>query len=249
MQRALLWLLPIVAILLGLGLYMRPRPGPQRIAVTPSITGVRDGFSYSWIVKTAHGAVLIDTTADPKGRALLAELDAEKIDPSEVHAILLTHGHFDHWVAASLFPAAKIYLGAGDRALVTGAASSRAPGRALVNLVKPKGIVVPETLNELAGDSALVLDGLRVQAIAVPGHTQGSMMYRVNDVLFAGDALRAAGDGVAAAPWLMSDDAPQARRSLDKLRLVDFRRAADGHSGLIEDAKSKLLAFLAAHER
>lgn len=245
MQRVLLWLLPLVAVIVGLVLFLKPSPGPQRIVVTPSITGIRDGYSYAWIIKTAHGAVLIDTTADPKGRALLAELDEEKIEYGDVHTILLTHGHFDHWVAASHFPSAKIYIGRGDAGLITGQVSSQAPGRFIGSLMKPKGIIVPETLSELPGDSSFALDGLKVQAIAVPGHTAGSMMYRVNDVLFTGDSLRAAGDGMASAPWLMSDDAKQARRSLDKLRLIDFRRVADGHSGLIDDGKSKLLTFLA----
>src|ERR1017187_1478507 len=107
MQRALLWLLIIVPVVVGLGIYLRPRPGAQRIVVTPSITGVRDDFSYAWIIKPAHGAALIATTSDPRGKALLAELAAETIDLSDVHTILLTHGHFDHWAAASQFPAAK----------------------------------------------------------------------------------------------------------------------------------------------
>ncbi len=235
----------MLAVAVVLGLVFRPKPGPERIVVSDTITGVRDRVSYAWIIRTPRGAALIDTTADPKGRALLKELEREQIKPEDVHTILLTHGHQDHWAASWLFPNAVIRIGRGDAPFVTGTAASQAPARFFKTLFQKKGLIVPEKLNELPGDVTFDLDGLRVQAISAPGHTPGSMMYLIGDVLFAGDTLRKDGDQLVGAPWFFSEDPEAARASLDKLRTVEFKRVADGHGGLSENGKSKLMLLLA----
>ncbi|HVE81445.1 MAG TPA: MBL fold metallo-hydrolase, partial [Myxococcales bacterium] len=75
--------------------------------------------------------------------------------------------------------------------------------------------------------------------------TPGSTAYLWKDLLFTGDALM--GQGAAAvttAPWVFSEDASGARRSLEKLRDVPFTRMADGHVGATADARMRLLRFL-----
>src|SRR3954451_9627768 len=95
-----------------------PKPTGARIDVEPVATGVLAKFSYAWIVKTPHGAFLVDSGPDAKAEELLAELKVQGIAPEAVHTILLTHGHEDHFAGASVFPKAKVITGPGDASLV-----------------------------------------------------------------------------------------------------------------------------------
>ncbi len=55
--------------------------------------------------------MLVDAGLDPKGTALLAELKAPRVEPALVQAVLITHGHPDHYAAAGLFETATIVEG------------------------------------------------------------------------------------------------------------------------------------------
>lgn len=136
--------------------------------------------------------------ADPL-RALLAE---HGLRPA---AVLLTHGHFDHVASAAAVCdeyGVDVYLGGGDVAMLTDPLSALskefqgmlpqflAPGESLDNLL-------PSRLTPLAGGEHLSVAGVEIDALAVPGHTPGSMTYRVrasaapdgSDVLLTGDTL------------------------------------------------------------
>jgi glyoxylase-like metal-dependent hydrolase (beta-lactamase superfamily II) len=134
-------------------------------------------------------------------RALLAE---HRLRPA---AVLVTHGHFDHVACAAAVCAeygVDVYLGGGDVAMLSdqlaalspelraGLAQLLGPGESLDNLR-------PARLTPLAGGEHLSVAGLEIDALAVPGHTPGSMTYRVrssaaapdaeSDVLLTGDTL------------------------------------------------------------
>jgi len=88
---------------------------------------------------------------------------------------------------------------------------------------------------------------------AVPGHTQGSAAYLVDDVLFMGDAADATNDGVViGSPWVFSDSQPQDRASLVALdeRLtrdnVPVKVIAFAHSGLLANGRAPLDAYAAS---
>jgi beta-lactamase superfamily II metal-dependent hydrolase len=75
----------------------RESPDGPRVPVAPGIVGVEAGGAYAWIVRTPHGAVLIDAGLDAAGTAILGELAAQHVAPREVQAVLLTHGHPEVW--------------------------------------------------------------------------------------------------------------------------------------------------------
>ena len=217
-----------------------------RIEVEPVAVGVLAAPSYAWIVKTEHGAFLVDAGMDPKAEEILAELKLQGIAKEAVHTILLTHAHDDHWGGASAFPRAKVMVGPGDAAVIRGErhAVPRPVESVMRALMDPRP-PMPATLVELKGDEALDLDGVKVLTISIPGHTLGSMAYLVGDVLFTGDSLMARPDGTLdLGPRLFCEDEEQNRRSLEKLKLVSFSRIADGHAGVTVDAKTRLEAFL-----
>ena len=219
-------------------------PQGVRIDAEPVATGVLAKYSYCWIGRTPHGAFLVDAGPDPSGEELLAELKLQGIPVDAVHTVLLTHGHEDHWGAAALFPKAKVMVGPGE--LTTRGERGVMPAllEALMRLVGPRPRM-PATLSELKGGETLDVDGVQVKVVSVPGHTQGALAYLISGILFTGDSVMARPDGsLDLGPRLFCEDAEQNRRSLEKLRELDFDRIADGHAGLTVDAKTRLESFL-----
>jgi glyoxylase-like metal-dependent hydrolase (beta-lactamase superfamily II) len=214
-----------------------PRHGEARIEVSPEITGVLSGYAYAWIIRTKHGAALVDTGSDPDGRALLTELSREGVAPGDVHTILLTHGHNDHWVAASHFPRARVLVGHGDAAIVRG---ERQYMPRWIQAVAAPHAPAPTSLSEIEpGD--LDVDGVQIRALPLPGHTEGSVGYLLGDVLFSGDSLMNVHDRLGPGPSFFSEDPDQNRASNRTLSGLPFHRVADGHSGLTQLGESPAL--------
>ncbi|MGI6264370.1 MAG: MBL fold metallo-hydrolase [Acutalibacteraceae bacterium] len=126
-------------------------------------------------------AVIVDPGDDP--RAILA---AVKAVGATVKAILLTHGHFDHILAARALADA---LNAPVVALREEAPILADPG---LNLSR---IYVEETAltaDRLVDDGEILsFDGLTCRVIHTPGHTAGGCCYffEKEGILFSGDTL------------------------------------------------------------
>ncbi len=235
-------LLPLAGIA-ALFATREPPDGP-RVEVDRGIVGVEAGGSYAWIVRTPHGAVLVDAGLDASGAAIVAEFTSAGVQPQQVLAVLITHGHPDHYAAATLFPKAEVLGGADDIAMMHGDGRHYSTFGKVMSAVMPlpKG---PDAVTPLRGGEQLEFDGARFIVIATPGHSPGSVMYLYKDVLFTGDSLMRKGDGVTIAPSLFSEDSAENRRSLQRLERLSFDRIADGHAGVTLNAKVKLARFLA----
>ena len=235
-------LLPLAGIA-ALFATREPPDGP-RVEVDRGIVGVEAGGSYAWIVRTPHGAVLVDAGLDASGAAILAELKSAGVQPQQVLAVLITHGHPDHYAAARLFPKAEVCGGADDIAMMHGDGRHYSTFGKVMSAVMPlpKG---PDAVTPLRGGEQLEFDGARFTVIATPGHSPGSVMYLYKDVLFTGDSLMRKGDGVTIAPSLFSEDSAENRRSLKRLERLSFDKIADGHAGVTLNARVKLARFLA----
>ena len=64
---------------------------------------------------------------DPDARPILDELRGQGLSASQVHSILITHAHPDHWGATAAFPGARVYAGEGDVPVLQGRASLKGP--------------------------------------------------------------------------------------------------------------------------
>ena len=238
-----LLLLPI--LLFGFLFATREPPDGPRIDAGADIVGVETGGAYAWIIKSHHGAVLVDAGMDVSGAAILAELKAQGLSSRDVQAVLITHGHPDHVAAAALFPAATVFVGAADAAMIRGDRSHYAPFGKIVGALLPLP-PAPSAMTELKGGEPLEFDGIHFTAVATPGHTPGSMMYLHGPMLFTGDSLMRKKDGVAIVPSLFSEDAARNRASLRALDRVAFETIADGHAGIARDADRRLARLLGA---
>ena len=152
--------------------------------------------------------------------AVRATLDQHRLRPA---AVLLTHGHLDHVYAVTPVCAGTTaaYIHADDRYRLRDPLAIMQP--AMISMLEQQfgrraTWTEPETVVEVADAQVLELAGLSVEVLHAPGHTEGSVMFRLpevpdgvtgvdvdttvlsGDVLFAGSIGRTdlpGGDGLA----------------------------------------------------
>lgn len=127
---------------------------------------------------------------DPGGDAprILEEIRKRSL---RVQYILLTHVHFDHFLAA-----AEVRKAAGAPLLVPkeDADALADPRRSLVNMLPAAGTI--PTPDRLLTEGEQIGEGeLSLTVLAAPGHTPGSVCYRGDGILLTGDTLFAGGVG------------------------------------------------------
>ena len=255
MKRALKIVGLIVAILVVaiVALLAATFMGRQSITDGADASGfriVKDGIVSVGVVPVSEREVaLVDAGNDKSATAILAELSRRHLGPDAVTTILITHGHPDHTGGVAMFPKAQVIALETEKPLVEGRAGAKGPLTRLFP-ISPTGITVTKTVAD--GDT-LMLGPHRVRVFAVPGHTQGSAAYLVDDVLFMGDAADTKSDGtVIGSPWVFSDSQPQDRASLVALdqRLarenIPVRVIAFAHSGVRANGRAPLDAYAAS---
>lgn len=129
----------------------------------------------------------------------------------DVAAVLITHGHFDHmWCAqdvASEFDA-PVWIHPDDRHLLSDpmaaiSGQSAAMLRAQLGMHDVPEFTEPADVRDAVDGAAIEVDGLTITVDHVPGHTPGTVFYRVDypgpedisQVMFSGDFLFAGSIG------------------------------------------------------
>lgn len=102
--------------------------------------------------------------------------------------IFLTHCHYDHIYGVNqmtyLFPEANVYL-----AKETGIKGVRDLRLNLTKYMEKPYIVETDRLVEVdEGDEIEIFEGIIIKVLKTDGHSPDSISFRVNDMLFTGDA-------------------------------------------------------------
>lgn len=137
------------------------------------VTGVFETNTYLLI--SDKKAIYID----PAGKA---DKLTENLNGLELVAIVLTHGHFDHIKAVDeLYDLYKVdvYLNPLDEFL----ARSKVHNCLMGHFATIKCPIIP--INE----GILKIDDFIFDVVYAPGHTQGSCILKIDNVLFVGDVL------------------------------------------------------------
>lgn len=204
-----------------------------------------------YVIAPASGeqCVIIDPGQDAE-RGIEDILAEHRLRPA---AVLLTHGHIDHvWSVAPVCDAKGIpaYIHPADRALLSDPAKgfSLGIGQQLFGELK---FTEPDGVKELADGMILSLVGLEIIVNHAPGHTEGSVTFRLppeipaagagepitargeskkeeGSLLFSGDLLFAGSIGRTDLP---GGDYPTILRSLARvcLTLPDDTLVLSGH--------------------
>ena len=165
-----------------------------------------------------------------------------ELEPASIQHILLTHLDTDHVGAverdsAGLFRNAKLYLGETENKYLTGEARRRVLfGHYKIPMVK--------TDNEkrlLKDGEVFYIEDIKVEAILVPGHTFGHLVYLIDDAyLFTGDTIWFGPDGGYSFLNSLAEDNELAKSSLVKLEKIIKERGISpkiisGHTGWTDD--------------
>lgn len=186
------------------------------------------GANCYWIDFAPGKVAIVDPGYRIGLNRVARELRRAGRSPYEVTDILLTHGDTDHAHAAAqwqLRTGARTWLGAGDAAILTGAARPATRTRQLTSrLATPP---LPGKLRLLDGDEE-ILPGLI--ALKTAGHTPGHHSFRFESVLLAGDAARCVGGNLVPMPAFIDDDLRHAGAALARLRALEVDWYCCGHS-------------------
>jgi len=207
----------------------------------------------AYLVEGDDGLTLVDAGLPSMWSLFLEAISRLGRQPSDVKALLLTHGHFDHLgIAARLHQSLglPVLVHPGDAALAASPYSYRPQrNRFLYALTHPGGW---PALAAMTAAGALQVKGLddttefqagtpldvpgRPVGVATPGHTNGHCAFVLpdRDVVLSGDALvtfdpytgRTGPQIVATAA---TSDGGQALASLDALAATGVRTLLSGH--------------------
>ncbi|MEU7004001.1 MBL fold metallo-hydrolase [Nonomuraea sp. NPDC046570] len=146
-------------------------------------------------------------------------------------AVLLTHGHLDHvWSVAPVCGARDVpaWIHPEDRHLLSDPAAGWSPTSS--QLFGGITLSEPDDVKELSDGATLELAGLEFTVAHTPGHTRGSVSFRLpeDEIMFSGDLLFAGSIGRSDLP---GGDYPTILRSLATtcLPLPDETVVLPGH--------------------
>lgn len=179
-----------------------------------------------------------NTIAFDSGHLNYSAIDSEfqkiQIDPKRIKHLFLTHLDTDHAGGMDssgriLFPEAQVYMGAEEMRYMTGD-------------VRRKGIFyncvhIADGWTPIKGNAVFEVEGIKVEAIPVPGHTVGHTVYVVDDkILVSGDCLAVNENGGYAFFDFFTQDSPRNKKSLaelkEKLKGYSLEYVCTGHSGI-----------------
>lgn len=152
------------------------------IRVDYMVVGPVSTNCYFLINEELREAVIVDP--GDQAQKIQAYLTKEEIKPV---AILLTHGHFDHMMAAEALRNAykiPVYAAEKEKSLLNSATLNLAKGFIRTDYTMDADVYCKE------GDE-LSLAGCVLKVLETPGHTQGGCCYYIaaEDILFSGDTL------------------------------------------------------------
>ena len=165
-----------------------------------------------------------------------------ELEPASIQHILLTHLDTDHVGAverdsAGLFRNAKLYLGETENKYLTGEARRRV----LFGHYKLPMVKTDNEKRLLKDGEVFYIDDIKVEAILVPGHTFGHLVYLIDDAyLFTGDTIWFGPDGGYSFLNSLAEDNELAKSSLVKLEKIIKERGISpkiisGHTGWTDD--------------
>jgi glyoxylase-like metal-dependent hydrolase (beta-lactamase superfamily II) len=157
----------------------------KSVLIEPVVVGPLEVNAYIVFESGSTRGLLVDP-GDDAARILsrLTDLGVE------IEAVLLTHGHLDHWAALGDILAKKdvpVYMHPDDRFLL----------RHEVNrsLAASLGWKVFDFHSRPLLPGPLSLSGMDLEVLSTPGHSPGSVVLLFDDCLLTGDTLFAGGIG------------------------------------------------------
>lgn len=164
------------------------------------------------------------------------------INPKEIKEILVTHQDTDHVGAIEqgsdgLFNDAKIYIGKIENEYLEG----HKHRKVFWGLTTLPQVVIDNEKVLIEDGQVFYIGNIKVEAILVPGHTWGHLVYLIDDAyLFTGDTIWFGADGGYAFLNTLAEDRKLQCQSLQRLKEILEKRNLQlkiitGHTGWSDD--------------
>jgi metallo-beta-lactamase domain protein len=165
-----------------------------------------------------------------------------KINPKEIKEILVTHQDTDHVGAIEkgsdeLFSDATIYIGKVENEYLEG----HKHRKVFWGLTTLPQVVIDNQKVLIEDGQVFYIGNIKVEAILVPGHTWGHLVYLIDDsYLFTGDTIWFGADGGYAFLNTLAEDRKLQCQSLQRLKEILEKRNLQlkiitGHTGWTDD--------------
>ena len=130
----------------------------------------------AWAVKTSAGIILLDTTYGYSVKELMADnMVKVGLNPADVKAIFVTHGHGDHFGGVKYFQelySPRVFLGAEDWDSMLKPPANPNPNAAALNPLPKRDAIATDMMKYTLGDTT-------VTVVKTPGHTAGTISFLV----------------------------------------------------------------------
>ena len=182
-----------------------------------------------WVIAPAAGSecIIVDPGMPDISADIEMIIEENKLKPV---AAFITHGHLDH--TFSIKPLADgydipTYIHSEDRRYI--ADPSGIHGAEFIGQLGGLVFEEPIKVSEVKNGTTLDLLGMKIEVIHSPGHTKGSVMFKLNDeVLISGDVLFAGSIGRTDLPTGSASDMKSTLKN-KVLTLSDDLRVLPGH--------------------
>jgi metallo-beta-lactamase class B len=180
-------------------------PAIQPVKIFDDVYAIGSIGTVAYVIQTSAGLMMIDALgANQVESELLPGFKTLGLDPAQVKTILVAHGHADHFGGSAYFQekfGSKVYVSAADWTVME-APPPPGRGRGAAPQAAP-----PKRDGELRDGESVTLGNVTVRAVAVPGHTPGSMGFII-PVMDRGERhVAALFGGSWLTPGLLNDEA------------------------------------------
>lgn len=214
------------------------------------------GAIAAYLIRHAHGAVLIECGPGSTIPALQTGLRSHELAETDITDVLLTHIHLDHAGAAGWLArqGARIHVHRNGAAHLVDpqkllSSANRIYGPAMDALWGEFLPVPAGRLSIVQHGDVIEVEGLQFKAIDTPGHASHHHAYLFEDVCFTGDVggVRLPGPRHLRLPMPPPEfHLEQWRHSLAVLGQEKFARIAPTHFGIFSDPDWHLAALAKA---
>ena len=150
-------------------------PPIEPTKIFDNVYAIGNSGTVAYVITTSAGLVMIDALgANQVESVLLPGFKALGLDPAQVKAIIVGHGHADHFGGSAYMQehyGAKVYISAADWNLMENPPPARGgrQGGPAAPLPKHDQLIVE--------GQPIVVGDFKLQPVAIPGHTPGSMGF------------------------------------------------------------------------